>query len=210
MTDEIRHPATLGLRAHKGGAVVVALAVEDDVPRLLLSTVLDTHRAGDPLSFAPYGSAFDLPRGPDGKASPAAAALVAEGRRRQDVLAMEGLAAILRTLDRDGARPAMAALLVNRAGWVTDLLDYSLGWPEHVPVAEGLAVRDALRAGIAACGLALGEVDEKSLPDLAQHVLGLPSGAIDTRLKALGAAHKPWRKEHKLAALAAWVTLATP
>jgi hypothetical protein len=78
-----------------------------------------------------------------------------------------------------------------------------------VPVAEGLAVRDALRSGVRECGLTLVEVDEKSLPDLAQHVLRLSTGEIDARLKALGAAAgKPWRKEQKLACLAAWVTLA--
>jgi hypothetical protein len=54
-------------------------------------------------------------------------------------------------------------------------------------------------------------MDEKSLPDLAAHVLDLSPGALDARLKALGASvERPWRKEQKLACLAAWVALATP
>jgi hypothetical protein len=104
--------------------------------------------------------------------------------------------------------PVVAALLVNRAGWVSDLLEYSLAWPEHVPVAEGLAVRDALRFAIKECRVEVVEVDEKSLPDLAADALGLSWAEIDARLKALGATvGRPWRKEQKLACLSAWVTI---
>jgi hypothetical protein len=98
------------------------------------------------------------------------------------------------------------ALLANRAGWVTDLLSYSLFDPQHPPVAEGLAVRDALRAAAARCGLALTETDEKSLPEMGPACLGLTTGQVDATLAAFGtAAGRPWRKEQKLAALAAWV-----
>ncbi len=69
----------LGLRAQKGGAVVVALAVESGEPRLLLSAFLATHREGDRLSFEPYAVAAGMARGPDGKASVDAAAAVREG-----------------------------------------------------------------------------------------------------------------------------------
>ncbi|MEI9906096.1 MAG: hypothetical protein WDN06_20970 [Asticcacaulis sp.] len=80
-----------------------------------------------------------------------------------------------------------------------------------MPVAEGLAVREAFRAGCRACGLDLNEVDEKSLPEQAAQVLDLSAAQIDERLKALGAtAGKPWRKEQKLACLAAWMTLVNP
>ncbi len=106
------------------------------------------------------------------------------------------------------ASRAVAALLVNRAGWVTDVLEYSLSWPEHVPVAEGLAVRDALRSAFKQCRLEAVELDEKSLPDLAEHALGLSPAQIGARLKTLGeTAGRPWRKEQKLACLAAWVAV---
>jgi hypothetical protein len=71
-----------------------------------------------------------------------------------------------------------------------------------------MAVRDALRAAIAASGLDLVEIDEKSLPQAAQIKLGLSEGGLEARLKALGAGLKPWRKEQKLACLAAWVAAA--
>jgi hypothetical protein len=104
--------------------------------------------------------------------------------------------------------PIVVALLVNRASWVTGLLEYGLAWPEHVPVAELTAVRDALRFASAQCGIEVVELDEKSLADLATQVLGMPLTQIDVRLKALGAPQgRPWRKEQKLACLSAWLAL---
>lgn len=186
--------------------MVVGLVVEADEPRVVLATVLETCAAGDRLSCEPYRVAAETARGRQGEAWAEAAAAVAEGRRRQDRLAAKGLQDIVRRLEEAKCRPVVAALLVNRAGWIADLLAYSLAWPEHVPVAEGLAVRDALRFACRRCGVAVVELDEKSLPDLAAKTLDMAPAEIDARLKALGApVGRPWRKEQKLACLSAWV-----
>jgi hypothetical protein len=119
------------------------------------------------------------------------------------------LGTIVRELEAARCRPVVAALLVNRAGWITDLLEYSGAWPEHVPVAEGLAVRGALRFACKQHDLHVVEFDEKSLPDFAASALGLSAASVDARLNALGIlAGRPWRKEQKLACLAAWNALA--
>ena len=196
----------LGLRAQKGGAVIVALAVDRGEPRILLSTFLATHNEGDRLSREPYAVAAGMTRGPDGKASAEAIAAVAEGRGRQDRLAAKGLQDVVHRLHAEGHDKVAAALIVNRAGWVSDLLDYSLAWTDHVPVAEGFAVREALRFGVQQCGIGIVELDEKSLPDLAEDALNLSSAEIASRFKGLGATvGKPWRKEQKAACLAAWI-----
>jgi hypothetical protein len=202
-------PIALGFRALRGGGVVVGVAVEAGQPRVVLSSFLATAAEGDRLSLEPYAVAAEMTRGPDGKASQQAAATVAEGRRRQDQLAAGGLADIVRGLGETGYDPIVAALLVNRAGWISDLLEYSLFAPEHPVVAEGLAVREALRLAFRQAGLEAVETDEKSLPERAAQVLALSSVGLDARLKELGAAvGPPWRKEQKLACLAAWVALA--
>jgi hypothetical protein len=202
-------PVALGFRALRGGGVVVGVAVEGREPRVVLSSFLATAAEGDRLSHEPYHVAAEMERSPDGRPSAEAAAAVAEGRRRQDKLAAKGLEDIVRTMRNMDCEPVVAALLVNRAGWVTDLLSYSLAFPDHPPVAEGLAVRDALRFAIRRAGVDIAEMDEKSLPDLASEVLRIGSADLDARLKALGAiAGRPWRKEQKLACLAAWVALA--
>jgi hypothetical protein len=201
-------PVALGLRAGRGGSVVVAVAAG---PRMVRSVFLATAGEGDRLAFEPYHVAAEMAGAAGGAASPEVQAAVAEGRRRQAQRAAEGLAGMVETLRGEGFAPIAAALLVNRAGWITDLLSYSLGAPEHPAVAEGLAVRDALRAACAACGLAVVEVDEKSLPELGPARLRLSPAEAEAALAGLGAsAGRPWRKEQKLACLAAWAAVAAP
>jgi len=199
----------LGFRALRGGSVVVAVALDGREPRVVLSSFLATAAEGDRLALEPYHVAAEMARGPHDGVPAEAAAAVAEARRRQDTLAATGLEALMLQLRDAGREPAVAALLVNRAGWIPDLLAYSLAWPDHPPVAEGLAVRDALRFAFGRLGIAVAEIDEKSLGESAAMALGFEAAAIDARLKALGATvGRPWRKEQKLACLAAWVAVA--
>jgi hypothetical protein len=187
--------------------VIVTVAVDRKEPRVVFSSFLATSAENDRVSREPYHVAAEMC--PDGNVSAEAKAAVAEGRSRQNKYAVESLENCLDKLHAEKCEPAAAALLVNRAGWITDLLSYSLAFTDHPPVAEGLAVREALRFACRQSNLVVHEVDEKSLPDLASEVLHLSPAAIDARLKTLGAAAgKPWRKEQKLACLAAWVTLA--
>lgn len=196
----------LGFRAHKGGAVVVGVAVENGVPRVLVSTTITTGVEGDRLAFEPYRMAADMPRDAKGKASCEALAVVKEGRDRQQRSATEALRDVLVRWRERAPAPLAAGLLINRAGWITDLLDYSLAWAEHVPIAEVMAVRDALRVAVAHHHLALREFDERSLPDMAADVLGVSSGQLTDRVRLLGAGvGRPWRKEQKLACLSAWM-----
>jgi hypothetical protein len=201
-------PVGLGLRALRGGSVVVGVAVDGGSPRVVLSTFLPTAAEGDRLSLEPYHVAAEMVR--DQGATPAqAAAAVGRGRRRQDELAAKGLEESYRKLEAAGCTPVVAALLVNRAGWVSDLLQFSLAFPDHPPVAEGLAVREALRHALGQRPLRLLEMDEKSLPEKAGDQLALRAVDIETRLRTLGAAAgRPWRKEQKLACLSAWVAMA--
>ena len=199
-------PVALGFRAGKGGSVVVGVALERREPRIVLSTHLATAAEGDRLSLEPYHVAFEIMQ--SGGASTEAAVSVTEGRKRQDKLAVKHLNTLSRQLEKTGYKPVIAALLVNRAGWITDLLQYSLGAPEHPPVAEGLAVRDALRFAFRKSELEIAEMDEKLLPETASKALDLSPASIDARLGVLGiAAGKPWRKEQKLACLAAWLAI---
>ncbi len=201
---------SLGFRAMRGGSVVVGVA-DGREPRVVLSTFLATAAEGDRLSLEPYHVAFEMERRAQGGVSAEAAAAVAEGRKRQDQLAAKGLEDILRKLRDAGCKPVAAALLVNRAGWITDLLEYSFAAPEHPPVAEGLAVRDALRFAFGRCGIKIVEMDEKSLQDVASKKLRLSLADIEAQLKDLGkTAGKPWRKEQKLACLSAWLATRAP
>jgi hypothetical protein len=205
-----RTPIALGFRALRGGSVVVGVAIRDGQPRVVLNSFLGTAVDGDRLSLEPYCVAAEMERGLDNRASAEAIAAVAEGRRRQDEVAAKGLDDIVAKLRATDWEPVVAALLVNRAGWITDLLEHSLSAPEHPPIAEGLAVRHALRAAFIRAELTTVELDDKSLAQHAAEELHVAPTELEARLKTLGAEiGRPWRKEQKLACLAAWVTLAT-
>jgi hypothetical protein len=200
-------PIGLGFRAGRGGSIVVGVAMDDGEPRLVLSTFLVTAMAEDRLTLEPYHVAAEMVHQTHDKAK--AASLVTEGRKRQDKLASKGMNNIIQKLKKEECEVAIAALLVNRAGWIIDALEHSLSAPEHPPVAEGLAVRDALRFAFNRCGIEAVEMDEKSLQPIASKTLRLSVADIDLRLKKLGAlAGKPWRKEQKAACLSAWLALA--
>lgn len=202
-------PVAIGLRAERGGAVMVGVCVEGGEPRVVLSAFLSTAAEGDRLALEPYHVAREMC--PDGVATAEVKTTVLEGRKRQDKLAAKGLKDIAGKLRKEGYEPERVALLINRAGWVTDLLAYSLAFADHPPVAEGLAVRDALRFACGKAGLEVEEMDEKSLPELGAEVTRLGAAALDARLKDMGAeVGPPWRKEHKAACLAAWLALAQP
>jgi hypothetical protein len=199
-------PVAIGLRAERGGAVVVVVALEGGEANVVLSYFLATAAEGDRLALEPYHVAREMC--PDGKVTPEVKTAVAEGRKRQDKLAAKELKDLTAKLRKQGYEPAVAALLINRAGWVKDLLAYSLAFADHPPVAEGLAVRDALRFACRKAELDIAEMDEKSLPELASEVTRLGAAELEARLKELGAeVGPPWRKEHKAACLAAWVAL---
>jgi hypothetical protein len=201
---------SLGFRALRGGSVVVGVAISDSGPRVVLNSFLATAVEGDRLSLEPYCVAVEMERGPDGRASAEAIAAVAEGRRRQGELAAKNLDNLVARLRAADCAPMVAALLVNRAGWITDLLEHSLSAPEHPPIAEGLAVRDALRFAFVRTRLPAVELDEKSLAERAADELDMAPDELAAALKILGAEiGRPWRKEQKLACVAAWVTLAT-
>ncbi len=188
--------------------MVVGVAADGPQPRVTLSMFLATAAEGDRLALEPYHVAYEMERGPLGAVSAEAAAAVAEGRDRQCRAAVRGLDDVVAKLRGAGCEPAVAVLLVNRAGWITDLLQHSLSAPEHPPVAEGLAVRDAFRFAFAQCGLKAVEMDEKSLLETASTQFGLSLADLEMRLNGLSAtAGRPWRKEQKLACLSAWLAL---
>ena len=188
--------------------VAIASGASQREPRLVLSSFVATAIEGDRLSLEPYHVAVEMALGPDGRATGEVASLVAEGRRRQHDAAAKGITALIAKLRQLECEPVIAALLVNRAGWMTDLLAYSRAFPDHPPVAEGLAIRDALRSAFEQVGLEPVELDEKSLPERAAQDLGLSPSELDAALKGLGAtAGRPWRKEQELASLAAWIAI---
>jgi len=200
----------LGLRAKRGGALLVVMAVGADGPACLFSGEIHTAAPGDRLAFEPFHVAREhvLAAGDDSVET--ARRLVADGLRRQAETARRQLAERLSDIRVDAPGAVRGGLLVNRAGWITDLLAHSLIHPSHPPVVEALAVRDSLRRAMEDLGAPWSEWDEKTVLEAGSERTGLDRTALEARLKALRPVKgAPWPSERRLAALAAWLAATT-
>jgi hypothetical protein len=74
--------------------------------------------------------------------------------------------------------------------------------------AEGNFYRKVVATACARLGLEVHRAVERELPALAADHLGVNVGAVEARLKTMGAAlGPPWSEDYKLATLAAWLQL---
>jgi hypothetical protein len=195
-------PIALGLRAMRGGGVCVAVGVVDGAPVIALSRQL-AFGGGDAHSGLYERSVQRLLDGAD---RVSVEREIARTREEWEAAAEAELGTSIKMLDAAGWTLGCVNLLVNRAGWVGDVLAYGLSSLEHARVAEGLALRAALRGAALAHGVATVETDEKSLRDHAR-AAGIEPAIEAAQLRAMGMkAGPPWRAEWKAAALAAWIS----
>ncbi|MGZ3306151.1 MAG: hypothetical protein ACXU8U_09860, partial [Asticcacaulis sp.] len=118
-------PAAIGLRAYKGGALAVAVCVTGEGPRVLYSTTLKSHAETEPLSLEPYAIAYRMAH-EQGVSRKDIEAAVARGREIQVEAARDSLRSLADRVTALGHPGVSVALLVNRATWMTDLVEYSL------------------------------------------------------------------------------------
>jgi hypothetical protein len=199
--------AALGLRAHMGWAAAVAVTLEGAAPRLVHSSIIMTAPDGDRIAKEPYHVAA----GWDGLTRvaphPDPAAAVAQGRKTQERMASQAIAEIVAELKAQKLKVAAGAVLATRGLQMYDLAD-ALSHHAHVHVAEGMAVRDALRFALKANKIAAREFDQKSLYAEGGKTLKLTEARLKQTLVDLKGTAKPWTQDQKLCALAAWLALA--
>lgn len=202
--------ASIGLSAHQGWAAAAAVAVERGRLRVLRTDRIETAPAGDREALEPYhvaGGFHGLARVPQ-PADPER--VVKRGLSVQQRFTARSVARIAAELRREGFALATGAVLTGR-GRDAPTFAKAIGSHTQIHVQEGLAVRASLRAGLEALGARIRDVDSKQLLAIARDELGRPESALMETLGSL----KPdnggaWRKEEKLAALAAWVAAKRP
>ena len=95
---------------------------------------------------------------------------------------------------------------LSTRGWLSEDLEHTLAAHAHVHVAEGDAIRGALRTGVAKLALDCMDQDEKSVRPAARAALGCSNDELKVRMKdARPADTRSWRQEEQLVALAAWL-----
>ncbi|HET6551916.1 MAG TPA: hypothetical protein VFG49_00100 [Dyella sp.] len=184
----------IGLKAHSGWAVAVAVGLPDGqvqlVDRCRLSLV--DSRSGA-WARQPYHAAEGMP-------PVRAEAIVREGIEGARQASAQGVSALIGQLHDAGHEIAGGAVLTGSPmpAWTTEQI---LAVHIRMHQAEGQLFPDALAAAVCACGLPLGLLREKELDELA------PSACPWTdAVAALGKwAGPPWGADQKHAALAALV-----
>jgi hypothetical protein len=100
--------------------------------------------------------------------------------------------------------------VLSGSGRTLPALESVLASHALIHAAEGEMFREALRHAAKRAGISVLEVKEKELSLRAIEVLGIPETKLVHRLGELGrAAGPPWAQDQKLAALAAWIALAS-
>jgi hypothetical protein len=191
---------TLGLRAHSGWAVLVALAGPASAP-----VVIDRRRlvlCDGSFPRQPYHAA-------EGLSAAKAEALVGRSLETACRLGREELNAALEARGAGGQRVAGAGLLLGAGRPLPSALSAILGSHPLIHTAEGEMYRDVLRAGCEQAGIRVSGLRERGLEEAASPKLKLTADALRAQLAALGRPlGPPWTADHKLAALAAWLVLA--
>lgn len=183
----------LGLKARTGRALLVAIGVDADEPRVLERSEFRLLPEG---AFAPYHAAEGL--------EPAEAR---ESVARSIQAAHELAASGIREAVRRAKNVSGCAVLVGPGmpKWTTEEI---LAVHVRMHQAEGELFRSVLVAGARACDLPITKLPEKSALDDAARMLRVSRDRLDKQLAALGkAAGPPWGKDQKEAAAAALVAL---
>lgn len=176
-----------------------------DKPRY--PTVLDRRRIelADPKlngSKQPYHAAEPLPLRE-------AERLLDRCRASTFDLADGAMANVVGELRKRGANVAGCGLLMGSGKTVTDLATI-LSSHALIHAAEGDFFRNAVAHASEQCGLSVLELREKQAYDRAASELNVNADELLTVLSAMGKAiGSPWTQDEKLAALAAWLVLAS-
>ncbi|MEQ8857472.1 MAG: hypothetical protein RIC56_02385 [Pseudomonadales bacterium] len=196
----------IAFKAHMGWVNTAAVARGDSGIRCLAVGRVDLVSGDDREVLEPYhvaGGWHGLERRPR-PADPAA--VVRRGRKRQVASACLALSGYQDSLRQRGLELTRAVLLTGRGRIGADL-ERLLGSHAQIHVAEGEAVRDALREALRALAVDRLEQDEKTV--LARAATTLDESDPDAFLRSAPPPVRPpagpWRKEERLLALAAWL-----
>jgi hypothetical protein len=191
--------AALGFSPHIGWAAVVAISGSHDAPSVVAKRRIDMATTFDTGAVYHVGQALPPAR---------AEALVRSSERTFAAAARASIAALAAELRDRGLEPIASAVPRGSAKPLPPL-EAILRSHALVHAAEGELYRRVLARASEACGIPAAFVPAKSLQALAARAAGIPEKRIVSILAVIGkASGKPWARDQKLAALAAWFALA--
>jgi hypothetical protein len=184
--------AALGMRAHSGWAVMVAVSGGSAVWRRRIEMTADSgFRAGQPYHAA---QEMELPQ-------------AEVFLRRMERMAVEMASAAVKdavaALAGEGYRVAGAAILLGSGKPLPELARILTAHP-WIHTAEGVFFRDVLKSACEACDLAVAGIKEREVLEQCAAALRIPAVELQVRLVAMGKRlGPPWTQDEKLSAAAA-------
>jgi hypothetical protein len=191
--------AALGVAPHTGWAAIVVLSGARGAPELAGRSRVELAATFETGAVYHAGQGLPLER---------AEALVRASEERFTAAARAQLEALAGELRARGLEP-VAGAVVGGGGRPLPALDTILRSHPLVHAAEAALYRRVLLRASEACGIPAALVPAAELPGRVARAARLPEGRVEAVLAALGkAAGRPWARDQKLAALAAWGALA--
>jgi hypothetical protein len=193
-------PAAVGFRAHSGWAAVVAVAGPGNSPGVIVRRRIELADPDLPGSLQPYHAG-------EGQPLQVAERFVAQCTERTAELALQAMRALVNELRSHGHDPVGCGMLTGSdrpPGTVGEILA-SHPW---MHAAEGQFFRTALLEAAERCELRLLTLPERHAYAIGAAHFARTEASLREALKDMGrTVGSPWRQDHKLAALAAWMSL---
>ncbi|HEY8086739.1 MAG TPA: hypothetical protein VIF09_02820 [Polyangiaceae bacterium] len=190
--------AALGLSIHTGWAACVAASGTLRAPRIVARERIEL--LPDPDRFVFHRAAELTPA--------AAERAVALARRAAIARGTAALKRVLTDLRAGGCDPVACAIVAKDGAMPASLADI-VGAHPRIHTAEGAFYRDVAGSAAEANGLPTRVVPPGQIDRLAVAAMRMEPSQVATLLAQAGrAAGRPWAKDQKLAALAAWTVLA--
>ena len=193
--------AALGVRAHSGWAALVAVAGPVGSPTVIGRRRVELADPEVPRPVQPYHAAqkLDLKK---------AKRYIERFADRAKLLANRALREVIDGLREAGYEAVGCGVPIGgRRQAVT--LEAALASHPMLHTAQGELFRNALISAGEECGLGVLSIRERELFEHGVRELGLSNDALRLRLDELGRPlGPPWGQDQKMAALAAWLTLA--
>lgn len=195
---EAKSVVALGLRAHSGWAVLVAVSQGPVVLRRRIEMVKGSgYRASQPYHAA---EAMQLPQ---------AQALLRRTKRIAVEMAAAAVKDAVTILASEGYRVAGAAVLLGSGKPLPELGRILAAHP-LIHTAEGVFFREVLESSCAACGLAAAGIKEREVLEQCAAALRISVLELQARVSSMGKTlGPPWTQDEKLSAAAALIILHT-
>jgi hypothetical protein len=194
---------SLGFRSHSGWTALVAIALEEGSPKVLLRERPHLVKTFSYEFRQPYHTAKK-------RSLDEAREFVSLVRSEARSLAWHAISSVQSSFQHQGYELKRCGLLLASGKPLPDLPQI-LASHALIHTADGELFREALLHAIELCGLATFTAKESELFERASHTLQLKVDELGRRLVHLGTAvGSPWTQDEKLAALVAWLSLACP